>query len=102
MRKFNQGKPYHGTSAVKDGRLRGATDTDYFCPKCPDDEMVRLLEYEIRHEQPDNPYNTELHPKAANGFVVAFKIHCQKCGHTDFVKVSNLGWQGGSHAKALR
>ena len=104
-KEFNQGKPYHGSEAVTGGKLRGATDSDYFyffCPQCPGNEIMRLLDYEIRHEQPDNPYNAELSPKAANGFVIAFKLHCLKCGLTDFVKVSNAGWQGGTHADALR
>ncbi len=100
MKKFNQGRAYHGSEAVSGGQLRGATaGTDYFyflCPKCPGEEILRVLDYEVRDEQPANPYNTELSPKAAQSFVLAFKVHCQKCGLTDFVKVSNIGWQGGS------
>ncbi len=30
MTKFNNGKPYHGSNAVEGGKLKGATDTDYF------------------------------------------------------------------------
>lgn len=104
MSKFNSGKPYHGSSAVSGGKLKGATDTDYFyffCPSCPDSEMLRVLDYEVRAEQADNPYNAQLkprEPKAKRGFTLAFKVHCGRCGLTDFVKVSNLGWQGGSHS----
>jgi ribosomal protein S27AE len=105
MRKFNGGKAYHGSEAVQEGRLRGATDTDYFyffCPRCPDDEMLRVLDYEVRADGKENPYNEQLgRPKAARGFILAFKLHCQRCGFTDFTKVGNLGWQGGKHSQAL-
>ncbi len=41
--------PPHGTEAVQSGRLRGATDaTDYFyffCPTCPGDHLLRILDY---------------------------------------------------------
>jgi hypothetical protein len=66
MARFNHGEGYHSSEAVTEGKLRGATDTDYFyffCPKCPDDEILRILDYEVRSEQPDNPYNKELNPK---------------------------------------
>jgi hypothetical protein len=105
MAKFNRGKPYHGSDAVMGGKLRGATDTDYFyffCPKCPDNQIMRVLDYKVQHEQPDNPHNAELSPKAAKGFTLAFKIHCEQCRHTDFVKISNLGWQGGMYEEALQ
>ncbi len=105
MRKFNGGKNYHGSSVVEEGRLRGATDnSDYFyffCPKCPDDEIVRILEYGPHAEEPENPYNHQCKSKAKYGFTLAFKLHCEKCGHTDFVKDSNTGWQGGQHQEAL-
>jgi predicted RNA-binding Zn-ribbon protein involved in translation (DUF1610 family) len=96
--KFNKGRAYHGSSAVSDGRLTGATDTDYFyffCPECEGRQILRLLDYEVRQEQPDNPYNNQLKSQAGKGFTLAFKLHCEKCGLTDFVKISNLGWQGG-------
>lgn len=98
MHKFNKGKAYHGSESVMNGGLKGSTDTDYFyffCPKCPGQEIMRVLDYEVRAEQSENPYNTELSPKAAKGFTLAFKIYCQKCKCTDFVKVSNMGRQGG-------
>lgn len=105
MSKFNNGRAYHGSNAVAGGGLRGATDkTDhfyFFCPNCPDDEIVRVLDYEVRAEEPVNPYDKQCRSKAKRGFVLAFKIHCEKCGHADFVKLSNTGWQGGSHQDAL-
>lgn len=98
--KFNRGKPYHGSSAITNGKLQGSTDTDYFyffCPNCDGKQIMRLLDYEIRQEQLENPYNGKLKSKAVRGFTVAFKLHCEKCKLTDFVKVSNLGWQGGDY-----
>ncbi|HAN93204.1 MAG TPA: hypothetical protein DCQ33_14160 [Nitrospira sp.] len=105
-KQFNQGKPYHGSSAVTQGKLQGATDTDYFyffCPNCDGKKIMRLLDYQVSQEQPDNPYNEQLKSKAMKGFTLAFKVHCEKCNLTDFVKISNLGWQGGNfEALALR
>ncbi|POG01004.1 hypothetical protein BGP82_26525 [Pseudomonas putida] len=98
MSKFNAGKAYHGSADVTNGKLTGATDTDYFyffCPKCEGREILRLLDYDLRAEQPINPYDDQLSSKAASGFTFAFKVHCERCGLTDFVKLSNLHWQGG-------
>ena len=105
MAKFNNGKPYHGSEAVMNGGLTGSTDTDYFyffCPQCPDKYIMRILEYEVRNETPDNPYNAEFKKKAKCGFTLVFKLYCENCEHTDFVKISNTGWQNGTHADALR
>lgn len=106
MPKFNNGRPYHGSSAVDNGKLRGATgETDYFylfCPKCPNDQIVRILEYGVHAEEPTNPYNDKCKSKAKYGFTLAFKLYCENCGHTDFIKLSNTGWQGGSHSEILR
>ncbi len=105
MPKFNNGKAYHGSESIMNGGLKGSTDTDYFyffCPKCTDQEIMRVLDYEIRAEQPKKPYNAELSPKAAKGFTLAFKVYCQKCEHTDFVKISNMGWQGGKYSEVFR
>lgn len=105
MSKFNNGRPYHGSDAVKAGRLQGATDTDYFyffCPKCPDHQIMRVLDYGEHVREKDNPYNEDFKLKARCGFTLAFKLHCENCGHTDFVKISNLGWQVGTHADALK
>lgn len=99
MSKFNNGKPYHGSAAIKGGKLTGATDTDYFyffCPKCPGQQIVRILDYGVHDQKDKNPYNDEFRMKAKSGFTLVFKIHCEKCGHTDFVKLSNMGLQGGT------
>lgn len=96
--KFNRGKPYHGSNAVSKGKLRGATDTDYFyflCPQCRDNQILRLLDYDISEALNENPYDDQLRSKAAKGFTLAFKIYCEKCKLTDFVKLSNLGSQCG-------
>lgn len=105
MRKFNGGRACDGSNAVKDGKLRGATDREghfyFFCPKCPDDEIMRILEYGVTDEAEKNPYNDQCHSKAQYGFTQIFKLHCDKCGHTDFVRIGNLGWQGGQHRQTL-
>jgi predicted nucleic-acid-binding Zn-ribbon protein len=105
MSKFNNGKPYHGSEAVDLGKLKGATgETDYFyffCPKCPNDEIIRILEYGVHAKEPENPYNELCKSKARYGFTLVFRLHCDKCGHTDFVKISNTGWQGGEHGNIL-
>ena len=48
MDRFNNGEPYHKFDAVTGGRLEGATDAEdyfyFFCPKCPDREIMRILE----------------------------------------------------------
>jgi len=105
MSKFNNGKPYNGSDEVKNGKLQGATDaTDYFyflCPKCPDKEIMRILEYGEHAKEYNNKYNTHCKSKAKYGFTLVFKLHCEKCGHSDFVKISNIGWQGSKHSEVL-
>lgn len=82
MAKFNGGKTYHGSQEVQEGHLRGATDTDhfyFFCPHCPDDHVLRVLDYTTHAEEATNPYNDVVgKPKAAKGFVLAFKLHCSR------------------------
>lgn len=99
-------KPPHGTDDVMKGHLRGATDaTDYFyffCPKCPDDRLLRILDYEFTRNDKGNKYNETCKRKAARSFIIAFDITCEECGFHDCVKVSNIGWQGGTHSDALR
>ena len=80
MTKFNSGKPYSGSQAAQGGGLTGATDTDYFyffCPKCPDKHIMRVLEYGFREEADENPYNAYYKKKAKNGFTMAFKLFCE-------------------------
>jgi predicted RNA-binding Zn-ribbon protein involved in translation (DUF1610 family) len=106
MAKFNNGKPYHGSDVISGGRLEGATgETDYFyffCPKCPDREIVRILEYEEHAKEPTNEYNTDCKSQAKYGFTLVFKIFCEKCGHSDFIKISNTGWQGGKQSQIVK
>jgi hypothetical protein len=106
VRKFNNGTPYCGSKDVVHGKLKGATaEGDYFyffCPKCKDDEIMRLIEYGVHAQEEENPYNDRCKSKAKCGFTLVFKLHCEKCGFSDFVKVSNTGWQGGKHKVALR
>lgn len=96
--------PFHGSDAVTDGRLRGATDsTDHFyfiCPKCGGDSILRLLDYKITNEQKGSKYNSELKSKASRSFTFSFKLFCEQCRFSDYVKISNMGWQAGSLADA--
>ena len=97
-KKFNRGKPYHGSDVVTDGKLKGETDTDYFyffCPRCGDRHVMRPLDYTVHVETAENKYNDETKSKAAKGFTLALDLYCEKCGLKDFVKISNLGWQSG-------
>ena len=106
-RKFNNGKPYHGDKVIG-GKLRGTTDTDYFyffCPQCEGDHVMRILDYDDHYPvHPNNRYNDCFTRKAAVGFTLVFKLHCEKCNLTDFVKISNEGWQAGqiNHAQRER
>ena len=105
MQDFNEGRPYHGSNEVEHGKLRWATGrTDYFnffCPICPGDEVMRILEYGEHDRIAENPYNEHFKKKAKYGFTLVFKLHCEKCTHTDFVKVSNTGYQLGQHRELL-
>jgi len=81
MSKFNNGKSYHGSEAVSDGNLTGSTDTDYFyffCPKCPDKQLMRILDYDTHVEEKENPYNPEFKKKAKKAFTLVFQIYCEK------------------------
>ncbi len=100
---FNDGRDYHGSERVQEGRLTGATGaTDYFyfyCPECPDHEIMRILEYGVHQKEELNEYNEQCESKAKYGFTLVFKLYCEKCGLTDFVKITNMGLQGGKHSE---
>ena len=72
MSKFNNGRPYHGSEKITHGR-----------------------------KEPTNEYNEKCKSKAKYGFTLVFKLYCEKCGLSDFVKISNTGWQGGKHSQTL-
>lgn len=96
---FNNGKSYHGSSAVADGGVTGKTDTDYFyffCPNCEGEQILRLLDYDVHHSEPKNSYDNEFKSKSSHGFTLVFKVHCEQCNLTDFIKISNLGFQEGT------
>jgi predicted RNA-binding Zn-ribbon protein involved in translation (DUF1610 family) len=95
-REFNNGRPFHGCE-VEEGRLMGATDTDYFyffCPKCGDSQIMQILDYKVVCDGPVE-YAKDERPGAKRDFIIAFQLRCSKCRLTDFVKVANIGWQGG-------
>jgi len=97
---FNNGKVYHGSNLVHNGKLQGTTDTDYFyffCPKCPEKYVMRILEYGIHEYEENNPYDDQLKSKAKYGFTLVFKLYCENCKHLDFIKISNMGLQGMSY-----
>jgi len=95
-KRFNGGKPYHGHEVQK-GKLRGSTDTDYFyffCPKCGDDHVLQILDFDVVKDGPVE-YAKEQRPKAKRDFIIALQLFCPNCKLVDFVKVANVGWQGG-------
>ena len=97
MKPFNDGKPFHGSEDVSNGRLTGKTDTDYFyflCPLCGDSQMLQILDYKIITDGEVKKYKEE-RPKARRDFQIAFELECPTCKLHDFVKVSNMGWAGG-------
>lgn len=95
----------HGSEVVEAGRLKGATDTDYFyfiCPNCEGDEMLRILDFTIIQDEAGNRYNAEMKSKAKRSFIIRFDLACEKCGLRDCTKVANIGWQGGRHGEAIK
>ena len=70
-------------------------------PNNPENEIMRILEYGEHKRVSENRYNAQCKSKAKCGFALVFKLFCEKCGHTDFVKVSNIGWQSGKHSALL-
>ena len=95
----------HGSFAVQGGKLKGATDrTDYFyffCPACPDDRVLRILDVDPIEEKPGNEFNNVCRSKARKTLIFGFEIFCEHCGFRDYVKVANAGWQGGKHSQTL-
>lgn len=103
MKKFNRGKPFHGSENISGGKLTGATDTDYFyffCPKCGDSQILQVLDFTVATEGPVQYSKTE-RAKAKKDFTIAFELYCSNCKLHDFVKVSNTGWQGGKLKDSL-
>lgn len=95
----------HGSEAVEGGRLKGATDTDYFyffCPNCEGDEMLRILDFAVIKDEPGNPYDAETKSKSKRSFIIRFDLACEKCGLRDCTKVSNIGWQGGRYGEGVK
>ena len=105
MEPFNDGAPYHGSDRIVGGNLKGATgSSDYFyfsCPNCPDNEILRILEYREHEPRKPNPHNVTCTRAAKYGFTLVFNLYCEQCGLSDFVKVSNAGLQGEQHAHVL-
>ncbi len=56
---------------------------------------MRILEYGVHHEGPGGEQYPDERPRQAQDFILVFKLFCPKCKLTDFVKVGNVGWQGG-------
>lgn len=96
---------YHGSDKIMEGRLSGATDlTDhfyFFCPSCPDKKIVRILDFEVRKDEEGNPYDQDSRSRSNRSFTIAFRFTCEACGLSDVFKISNTGWQGGTHADTL-
>lgn len=105
MSKFNNGKPYHGSPDVEHGKLQGSTaETDYFyffCPKCPDKELLRILDYTVHAEGSEHPYKDKVTKPAKRAFALAFQLYCERCKFEDFVKLSNTGWQAGKYSDVI-
>lgn len=89
-----------GTDDVKNGKLTGTTDTDYFyflCPKCNNggSEIMRILDFGDV-EGIEYKYK-ELVPQPKKAFQISFELYCDRCKTHTVVKISNSnGWQGGS------
>ena len=62
---------------------------------------MRILEYSEHAHEDVNPYNDKCKSKAKYGFTLVLKLFCENCGYSDFVKISNTGWQGGQHKTTL-
>jgi hypothetical protein len=88
---FNRDEGYHGSEAVEGGKLKGSTGkSDYFffyCPKCNDGQILRVLEYAARKSAPMIERNEKKQPKEPIN--LAFHLYCPVCQLEDFVKIDN-------------
>ena len=90
-------KSWHGSPLVEEGKLRGATDTDFFyflCPTCDGDRMLQVRDLKTLADGPVK-YAPDVRPGARRDFIIAFELYCPECRLTDFTKIGNIGWQGG-------
>lgn len=81
--------PGHGTEAVKGGKLKGSTETDYFhfdCPKCGANQYG--LDVELLGVRDNSGAS---HPTART---VLLGLNCQLCGLRDLVKIGCLESEG--------
>jgi predicted RNA-binding Zn-ribbon protein involved in translation (DUF1610 family) len=80
-----------GGFSVSGGKLVGRTgDTEYFfftCPKCPDEQVMRVLDYEFRDDAPPIVRDEKKVPK--KHFNLAFSLYCPNCQFEDFIKIDN-------------
>ena len=75
MKKFNNGKPFHGSEDISNGKLIGTTDTDcfyFFCPKCGDAQILQILDFGVVKEG-SVEYAKKHRSKAKKDFIIAFK-----------------------------
>ena len=76
--------PGHGTDAVKGGKLKGSTETDYFhfdCPKCVNQYGLDVELLGVRDDSGPN------HPTART---ILLGLNCQLCGLRDLMKIGCL------------
>ena len=59
-------------------------------------------DYRFTRDEAGDKYIEKRKRKAFRTFIVAFDVACENCSFRDWVKVSNIGWQGGTHAETLR
>jgi hypothetical protein len=55
---------------------------------------LEILDFKVVKDGPVE-YAKEERSKAKRDFIIAFQLFCRRCKLVDFVKVSNVGWQGG-------
>jgi hypothetical protein len=55
---------------------------------------MQILDFKVCRDGPV-AYVKEVRPKAKRDFKIALQLHCLECQLTDFVEISNDGWQGG-------